>query len=179
MIDSLLAADAALRAWVVTHHTPWLDQVLWSLSAARGRRRDLGGHRDRDGDVRAATASGGLAGRPRRAACPGPRGLDDQAACHAPAALRRRRRGARRRLSPDDVVVSVRPLSLVVCRGDGADLRASAAVPRSPGCSRRSSRFRESISASTTLSTSSSARRHGVLLGLLVTGGRAWYYRGS
>ena len=33
MIDSLLAADAALRAWVVTHHTPWLDQVLWSLSA--------------------------------------------------------------------------------------------------------------------------------------------------
>ena len=34
MIDSLLAADAALRAWVVTHHTPWLDQVLWLLSAA-------------------------------------------------------------------------------------------------------------------------------------------------
>ena len=34
MIDSLLAADAALRAWLVTHHTPWLDQVMWLLSAA-------------------------------------------------------------------------------------------------------------------------------------------------
>lgn len=34
MIDSLLIADAALRVWLVTHHTPWLDQVMWLLSAA-------------------------------------------------------------------------------------------------------------------------------------------------
>jgi undecaprenyl-diphosphatase len=33
VIDSLLGADAAARAWLVTHHTPWLDAVLWSLSA--------------------------------------------------------------------------------------------------------------------------------------------------
>ena len=33
MLDSLLTADAALRAWLVTHHTPWLDAVLWLLSA--------------------------------------------------------------------------------------------------------------------------------------------------
>ena len=34
MLDSLLIADAALRAWLVTHHTPWLDQIMWLLSAA-------------------------------------------------------------------------------------------------------------------------------------------------
>ena len=34
MLDSLLISDAALRAWLVTHHTPWLDQVMWLLSAA-------------------------------------------------------------------------------------------------------------------------------------------------
>ncbi len=34
MLDSLLTADAALRTWLVTHHTPWLDQVMWLLSAA-------------------------------------------------------------------------------------------------------------------------------------------------
>ena len=34
MLDSLLIADAALRAWLVTHHTPWLDQTMWLLSAA-------------------------------------------------------------------------------------------------------------------------------------------------
>ena len=33
MLESLLAADAALRAWIVTHHTPWLDQAMWTLSA--------------------------------------------------------------------------------------------------------------------------------------------------
>ena len=32
MLDSLLTADAALRAWIVTHHAPWLDGVLWLLS---------------------------------------------------------------------------------------------------------------------------------------------------
>jgi undecaprenyl-diphosphatase len=34
MLDSLLTADAALRAWLVTHHAPMLDQVMWLLSAA-------------------------------------------------------------------------------------------------------------------------------------------------
>jgi undecaprenyl-diphosphatase len=34
MLDPVLTADAALRAWLVTHHTPWLDQVMWLLSAA-------------------------------------------------------------------------------------------------------------------------------------------------
>jgi undecaprenyl-diphosphatase len=34
MIDSLLTADAALRAWLVTHHAPWLDEALWLLSAS-------------------------------------------------------------------------------------------------------------------------------------------------
>ncbi len=34
MLDRLLTADAALRAWLVTHHGPWLDQVMWLLSAA-------------------------------------------------------------------------------------------------------------------------------------------------
>jgi len=34
MLDSLLIADAALRTWLVTHHTPWLDQIMWLLSAA-------------------------------------------------------------------------------------------------------------------------------------------------
>ena len=34
MLDSLLIADGALRAWLVTHHTPWLDQIMWLLSAA-------------------------------------------------------------------------------------------------------------------------------------------------
>jgi len=34
MLDSVLTSDAALRAWLVTHHTPWLDTVLWTLSAA-------------------------------------------------------------------------------------------------------------------------------------------------
>jgi undecaprenyl-diphosphatase len=34
MLDRLLTADAALRAWLVTHHAPWLDQVMWLLSAA-------------------------------------------------------------------------------------------------------------------------------------------------
>jgi len=33
MLDSLLTADAALRTWLVTHHPPWLDAILWSLSA--------------------------------------------------------------------------------------------------------------------------------------------------
>ena len=33
MLDALLTADAALRAWLVTHHTSWLDAILWSLSA--------------------------------------------------------------------------------------------------------------------------------------------------
>jgi undecaprenyl-diphosphatase len=33
MTESLLAADAALRAWLATHHMPWLDHVLWTLSA--------------------------------------------------------------------------------------------------------------------------------------------------
>ena len=33
MLESLLTADAALRAWIVTHHTPWLDQAMWTLSA--------------------------------------------------------------------------------------------------------------------------------------------------
>ena len=34
MIDSLLIADGAVRAWLVTHHTPWLDQIMWLLSVA-------------------------------------------------------------------------------------------------------------------------------------------------
>jgi len=33
MIDYLLTSDAALRAWLVTHHAPWLDEALWLLSA--------------------------------------------------------------------------------------------------------------------------------------------------
>ncbi len=33
MLESLLTADAALRSFLVTHHTPWLDSVMWSLSA--------------------------------------------------------------------------------------------------------------------------------------------------
>jgi undecaprenyl-diphosphatase len=33
MLDSLLAADAGLRAWLATHHAPWLDGILWTLSA--------------------------------------------------------------------------------------------------------------------------------------------------
>ena len=33
MTESLLGADAALRAWLATHHMPWLDHVLWTLSA--------------------------------------------------------------------------------------------------------------------------------------------------
>ncbi len=33
MLDSLLTADAAARAWLVAHHTPWLDVILWTLSA--------------------------------------------------------------------------------------------------------------------------------------------------
>ena len=33
MIESLLPLDASARAWLVTHHTPWLDAVLWTLSA--------------------------------------------------------------------------------------------------------------------------------------------------
>jgi len=33
MLEGLLTADAALRMWLVTHHTAWLDQVMWSLSA--------------------------------------------------------------------------------------------------------------------------------------------------
>lgn len=32
MLDSLLTTDAALRAWIVTHHAPWLDGVMWLLS---------------------------------------------------------------------------------------------------------------------------------------------------
>ena len=34
MLHSLLTSDAALRAWLVTHHTPWLDAPMWLLSAA-------------------------------------------------------------------------------------------------------------------------------------------------
>lgn len=34
MLETLLTADAGLRAWLVTHHTPWLDAVLWTFSAA-------------------------------------------------------------------------------------------------------------------------------------------------
>ena len=34
MLDRLLIVDAALRTWLVTHHAPWLDQVMWLLSAA-------------------------------------------------------------------------------------------------------------------------------------------------
>ena len=33
MLDAIISADLALRAWLVTHHTPWLDQVMWTLSA--------------------------------------------------------------------------------------------------------------------------------------------------
>jgi undecaprenyl-diphosphatase len=33
MFEGLLTADAALRTWLVTHHTAWLDQAMWSLSA--------------------------------------------------------------------------------------------------------------------------------------------------
>ena len=32
MLESLLAADAALRAWFTTHHTPWLDVIMLALS---------------------------------------------------------------------------------------------------------------------------------------------------
>ena len=32
MIESLLHWDAALRAWMVTHHAPWLDTPMWLLS---------------------------------------------------------------------------------------------------------------------------------------------------
>jgi undecaprenyl-diphosphatase len=33
VFDSVLAADAALRAWFTTHHTPWLDAVMLTLSS--------------------------------------------------------------------------------------------------------------------------------------------------
>jgi undecaprenyl-diphosphatase len=34
LFTSLLAADAALRAWLTTIHTPWLDAVMWQASLA-------------------------------------------------------------------------------------------------------------------------------------------------
>ena len=34
MIEALLAFDASLRAWMVTHHAPWLDTPMWLLSLA-------------------------------------------------------------------------------------------------------------------------------------------------
>lgn len=33
MLSHLLAADAALRTWLTLHHVPWLDAVMWTLSA--------------------------------------------------------------------------------------------------------------------------------------------------
>ena len=32
MPESLLSSDTALRAWLASHHTPWLDGPLWVLS---------------------------------------------------------------------------------------------------------------------------------------------------
>jgi undecaprenyl-diphosphatase len=32
MIESLLHWDAALRTWMATHHAPWLDTPMWLLS---------------------------------------------------------------------------------------------------------------------------------------------------
>lgn len=32
VLESLLAADAALRAWFTTHHAPWLDVAMLTLS---------------------------------------------------------------------------------------------------------------------------------------------------
>jgi len=34
MLASLLAADAALRAWLTTTHTPWLDAIMWTAGMA-------------------------------------------------------------------------------------------------------------------------------------------------
>jgi undecaprenyl-diphosphatase len=31
-VTSLLTADAALRAWLTTAHTPWLDAIMWTAS---------------------------------------------------------------------------------------------------------------------------------------------------
>jgi undecaprenyl-diphosphatase len=33
VLNQLLTCDAALRAWLVAHHAPWLDEPLWVLSA--------------------------------------------------------------------------------------------------------------------------------------------------
>ena len=33
MLDFLLHADAALRAWLTTHHAPWLDTIMLAASA--------------------------------------------------------------------------------------------------------------------------------------------------
>jgi undecaprenyl-diphosphatase len=32
MIEALLGFDASLRAWMVAHHVPWLDTPMWLLS---------------------------------------------------------------------------------------------------------------------------------------------------
>jgi undecaprenyl-diphosphatase len=32
MIEALLGFDAAVRAWMVSHHVPWLDMPMWLLS---------------------------------------------------------------------------------------------------------------------------------------------------
>ena len=33
MLETLLSTDAAARTWLATHHAPWLDHVMWTLSA--------------------------------------------------------------------------------------------------------------------------------------------------
>ncbi len=34
MLSAVLSADAALRAWLTTVHTPWLDALMWQASMA-------------------------------------------------------------------------------------------------------------------------------------------------
>jgi undecaprenyl-diphosphatase len=34
VLSAVLSADAALRAWLTTVHAPWLDAIMWQASAA-------------------------------------------------------------------------------------------------------------------------------------------------
>ena len=101
----LLTADAALRAWLVTHHAPWLDQVH---VAAVGRWASAG-------PIWIAIAAVMASWVPRLRApawqvvlavllAQGDRGLDGQTDHRAAATVRRRHTRARRRLSPGDAI---------------------------------------------------------------------------
>ena len=179
MLERLLLLDAALRAWATTHHAPWADFLMAALS-------DVG----RGGLVWLVIGATAAIRRPQLAA----------------AALAGRAWPSCSRTSPsicvlkpliarsrpfvaihDARVVVARPSTYSFPSGHAASAVAGAFVttlmlPRAARCSGRwprSSRSRASTWACTIPLDVVCGALVGAAVGVLVTGGRAWYIHPS